>query len=105
MSVFAKTMDFDEHGVVLDAGTVTLPEYLDWMPISTKTFWFLDRGYGHPDATHTLFESQGERRLLSVNKSLSYLNHQELKERQNGIEERVNRFVEANGISRTPRNQ
>lgn len=105
MSAFAKFIHFCEDGKVLEAGTVTLPSYLDWMPIAPKAFWFTDRGYGHPDATHTLFESQGERVLLSVNKSLSFMQHTELKERQNGIEERVNRFIEENGICRTPRNQ
>lgn len=105
MTAFAKFTHFDDAGTVIDAGTVGLPLYLDWMPIAPKAYWFAERGYGHPDATHTLFESQGERCLMSVNKPLSYLKSTELKERENGIEERVNRYIEENGICRTPRNQ
>lgn len=105
MSAFAKFFHFDEDGKVVEAGTVTLPSYLDWMPIDPKAYWFLQRGYGSPQATHTLFESQGERLLLSVNKSLSFFNHKEMKERENGIEERVQRYIDENGISRDPRNQ
>lgn len=105
MGVFANISSFNEKGDLIDAGMVTLPDYLDWMPIAPKVFWFRDRGYGHPDATHVLFESQGERYLLSVNKSLSFLKHTEIKEREHGIEKRVQRYIEENGICRTPRNQ
>ena len=105
MSAFAKFFHFGEDGKIVDAGTVGLPLFLDWMPIEPKAHWFILRGYGPPEATHTLFESQGERVLLSVNKSLSLFNHMEMKERNDGIEERVNRYIEENGISRDPRNQ
>ena len=105
MGVFARFTHFGSDGNVLESGQVSLPAYLDWMPIPAKVFWYLQRGYGHPDATHTLLESQGELRLLGVTGTLNHLTLKQLKENENGIEERVDQYIEERGISRTPRNQ
>jgi len=105
VSCKAQCMYFDEDGALIETSSFFVPDYLDWMPIAPKIEWFLIRGYGPPHATHTLFQSQGEVRLLSVNQSLSYLKHDELKERENGIKERIDQYITENGISRAPRNQ
>lgn len=101
----AEIQCFDENGKVCDGGSLYLPDYLDWMPIRAKAFWYETRGLGHPDAKHVLFISQGERRLVTITKPLQNLNHHQLKEIDNGLEQAVWDFCSQHGISRTPRNQ
>ena len=105
MSVIARVTFYDGRGCPVGMSSqFFLPEKLDWMPIDVKVFWFLDRGYGEPDATHVLFVSQGEQRLITLGSPLSY-NRETLKEREHGYEERIEQFITESGFCRTPRNQ
>ena len=86
-------------------GELYLPDYLDWMPIEVKAFWFTARGLGEPKATHLLLHSQGEQQLVQITTALRDIKLDELKEINNGLEERVREFQDRHGISRKPRNQ
>lgn len=102
----AKITFFDATGKPCGLGANQfLPTYLDWMPIEVKVFWFLERGSGNPDATRMLFHSQGEQRLVDIPTPLRILTLKELQEKDNGIEGRVQDFIDQGGWSRVPRNQ
>lgn len=82
-----------------------LPLYLDWQPMRLKAFWFKERGFGPPEATHVLLRSQGEQLLVTIDQPLRQMKHLELKEIDNGLESKVDEHARENGYSRTPRNQ
>lgn len=84
---------------------MSLPEYLDWMPIEVKIFWFTERGDGEPEASYLLFTSQGEQQIVPLEKPLRRLDYSQIKEKDIDLEERTERWIERQGISRTPRNQ
>lgn len=105
MTVKAEYQSFDNVGKPTGGGQMFLPDYLDWLPIEVKVFWFLHRGYGEPEAVHVLFISQGERRLVTIETPLQLCDLKTLQEKDNGIEEHVNRFISEKGYSRKPRNQ
>ena len=88
-------------------GQLFLPDYLDWLPIELKMFWFLKRRFGSPEATHVLMISQDEAMLGTVPEEypLRELTLKELKDIDNGLESTVKEFARQNGISRNPRNQ
>lgn len=102
----AKIIFFDKAGKPLGLGsTQFLPLFLDWMPIDAKVFWFIERRSGDPNATHMLFYSQGEQRLVAINEPLHTFTYKELQERENGLEQRTQDYIDASGFSRVPRNQ
>ena len=84
---------------------ISLPDYLDWLPIEVKVFWFFERGLGEPLAKWVLFKSQGEQMLFPIQTPLRQLKLKQLQENENGLEAKVNRYIDENGFSRTPRNQ
>lgn len=105
-STMAQITSFGADGRQVGIGaSLFLPDYLDWMPIEVKVFWFLERGYGEPDATHLLFNSQGEQRLVPVTRPLRDMKYTELQEQEHGLFERVQSFIDREGFSRVPRNQ
>lgn len=102
----AKITFFDKDGKPCGLGSSQfLPDYLDWMPIEVKVFWFIERGSGDPNATHMLFHSQGEQRLVAITTPLRQMTFKELQEQDNGSEGRVQDFIDRGGYSRVPRNQ
>lgn len=103
-STNARYRQYDEEGKSLSGGQIFLPDYLDWMPIEVKAFWFRYMGQGHADTKYVLFESQGEQRLL-IDVTLNPLTHTEYKEKANGAEREVQQFIDEGGYSRVPRNQ
>ncbi len=98
---------FDEEGdpTGLTGVHQYLPDFLDWMPIKAKIFWFLQRGMGDPRARIMLFSSQGEQRIALIETPLQQFDQRQLKERENDLEILVSEFCRREGISRTPRNQ
>lgn len=101
-----KYFDLNDGGKLSGLGAYFfMPTFLDWMPIEAKIFWFLDIGDGNPNATHMLFVSQGEQRLVEINKPLRTLTHTERQEQENGSQERTSRWIDEQGLSRSPRNQ
>lgn len=105
-SVFAVPTYFDKDGKPVGHGVqFFLPDYLDWMPIEVKIYWFIERGFGTPEAKWVLFSSQGEQRLIELNEPLQNMDLKELKDQENGLESKINEYIEREGISRTPRNQ
>ena len=106
MAAKADLTYFDRDGKpVGNGGSLYLPDYLDWLPIEAKVFWFLTRGYGNHEATHALLVSQGEQRLVTITEPLRDMKYTELLEKQNGLEDLVIEYCSREGISRTPRNQ
>lgn len=46
-----KATFFDQSGLIVGSSIQSkLPDYLDRLDIRTKAYWFMCRGYGHPDA-------------------------------------------------------
>jgi len=106
MSATAVIRPFGQDGKPTSLGeSLHLPDYLDWMPIELKVFWYLERGFGDPNATHLLFETQGEQLLVPVTQTLRKITYKEMKEQEDGIREAVERYAREQGISRVPRNQ
>lgn len=106
MAAKADLTYYDRNGKPVGVGgSLYLPNYLDWIPIEAKVFWFLERGYGDPRATHALLISQGEQRLVTITEPMRDMKHSELLEKEHGLEDRVNEYCSLQGISRTPRNQ
>ena len=104
----ARITFFGEDGKTTGIGSqLFLPDYLDWLPIELKMFWFLTRRYGAPTAKHVLMTSQDEAMLGTVPPEypLRELTLKELKEADHGLESTVKEFARQHGISRTPRNQ
>lgn len=102
----AKITFFGADGKTVGHGSSQfLPDFLDWMPVEAKVFWFTERGSGPPDATHMLFFSQGEQRLVEITTPLRQLMFKELQEREHGLEDRTQDFIDRHGYSRVPRNQ
>lgn len=95
---------YDKDGTMLGGGQLDLPEYLDWMPIAAKAFWFREIGQGNPKTKYVLLNSQGEQ-LLVIDVALRSLTHVEYKETTNGLENRVQDWIDRQGISRVRRNQ
>lgn len=105
-NVTAKATFFDKDGGEAGPAIHTfLPIYLDWMPIEVKVFWFITVGNGPPEAVNMLFHSQGEQRLVKINKPLQRMSYKELKEQENGLEALIQEYIQRNGFSRVPRNQ
>lgn len=106
VSANVKYYDLNNGGRIVGHGSsFFLPHYLDWMPIEAKVFWFLAVGDGHPDATHLVFVSQGEHRLVKLDTPLRNLNYKERQEQEHGLEQRTQDWIDEQGISRSPRNQ
>lgn len=104
-AVMAQIEEWDETGTFLGMQNLFLPEYLDWMPIAAKMFWFTTLGRGDPLTKYALFRSQGEQRLYVIDQPLRPLTYQEYKEISSGLESTVQSWIDEQGISRTPRNQ
>ena len=103
----AKVTLFDENGNPdgISSRDMFLPDYLDWIPIEAKIFWFLKRGLGDPRARMMLFQSQGEQRISLIDPPLQELTFKQLKDIDNELENQVEEFCTREGIDRTPRNQ
>lgn len=105
MTVKAEVQEFNSDGHPCGAGQMFLPDYLDWLPIDVKVFWFTERGYGNPKASQVLFISQGERHLITLPRPLQLCDYKQLQEIDSELENKVDRFILENGYSRKPRNQ
>ena len=96
--------EFDKDGVLIGGGQGFLPEYLDWMPIRAKAYWFAHMGVGNPKTQDVLLESQGEQ-LLIRQITLAEHTHKQYMEKERDAEDHTQKFIDREGISRTPRNQ
>lgn len=106
MAVFLDVTFYDEAGAVTGHGVpMYLPDFLDRRDIRAKGFWFLERGEGPPTAKYALINSQGQQRLLIIEKPLQHHRHTELKEKEHGLEDRVLEYVTREGIGYGPLNQ
>lgn len=102
-----KATFFNQHGLSVGSSISTkFPDYLDRLDIRTKAYWFLCRGYGHPDAFSVLLDSQGQQYLIrELDEPLQQLMHSELLEKENGLEQDVLEFHRRKGYGSVGGNQ
>lgn len=105
MSVQGVFEEFNADGEYLGAQFRSMPEFLDWMPISVKHFWFTSLGQGDPSTKYVLIKSQGEQHLYVLDRPLEQQPHKQYMEKLNDLESAVQSFIDREGINRTPRNQ
>lgn len=104
-TAMAVVEEWGGEGHFIGAQNLHLPDFLDWMPINVKMFWFRELGRGDPATRYVLFRSQGEQRLYVIDQPLRSYTFHEYQEKTSGLENTVQNWVDEQGISRQPRNQ